>query len=101
MALGSIRSSTSFSSEFSRGQLAPHSHPSSSLHANDPRDNSVEHSILIRVLLTRKWPQGQFGRVASFNLSYPYTRRGRKERKHEKNLSVERKQSQALQCMIP
>jgi hypothetical protein len=60
MVLGTIRSNTALSSEFS-------------LHANGPRDNSVEHCILIRILLTRKWSQGQFGRVLHSHPSSPYT----------------------------
>src|SRR2546430_963852 len=91
MVLGTIRSSTAFSCEFSlhangpRDNSVEHFSSEFSLHANRHRKNSVEHFILIRVLLTRRWPQGQFGRVASFHLSYPYTRRGKKQRKREKN----------------
>jgi hypothetical protein len=77
---GTIRSSTLSRPSSPHGQMVPgiirsstSSRPSFLLHANGPRDNSVEHCILIRVLFTRKWSQRQFGRAFHSYLSSSYT----------------------------
>jgi hypothetical protein len=99
-----VRSSTSSSSEFSLHVNGPygllgralHPHPSSPYTQVVPTDYSVEHFILIRVLLTRKWsprtirsstsfssefslrasgPHGLFGRALHSHPSSPFSLR--------------------------